>query len=232
MESASIPNHTNTLLLLSRTIQALEELADEDGFYVDWAVDGSLHMDDIARSYAILEAEDLPYVYYSLQAEREAQCGGFLTLYYGCERQGIDDVELAELGRSVKAKLHSKCLNVAWDGNPCSGMAISHSKASLRDLSSDSCMMVSLYLDVSSIGDHPEVYKRYYPNECLEENGDPADCVNIYLKLAEGESVRNAILRLLPEISTSDIRYYRRCFDDGAIIQPVEAIVEWDDSEL
>jgi hypothetical protein len=52
------------------------------------------------------------------------------------------------------------------------------------------------------------------------------------LTLNEDETVKEAVLRLLPEIDTSAIKYYKRCFDDGEIIQPIEELVEWNPSEL
>ncbi len=232
MESASLKNRLKTFLLLEKTIHALNDLADESDFFVEWAVDGSLDMDDMARSSAILGAEDMPYIYYSLNSEREAHDTGSLTLYYGCERPDSDNSELTELGNIIKMKFVGECLNVSWDGSPYNGMAVSHSKASLRDLHEDACIMVCLYLHNSTVDKHPAVYERHFPNECLEENGDPVDCVSIYLKLIEAETVKEAILRLLPEIDTSAIKYYKRCFDDGETIQPIEEFAEWHPSEL
>lgn len=232
MESASLKNRLKTFLLLAKTIHALNDLADESDFFVEWAVDGSLDMDDMARSFAILGAEDMPYIYYSLYSEREAHDTGSLTLYYGCERPDSDDSELTELGNPIKIGFAGECLNVSWDGSPYSGIEVSHSKTSLRNLHEDACMMVCLYLHNSTVDKYPAVYERHCPNECLEENGDPIGCVNIYLTLNEDETVKEAALRLLPEIDSSAIKYYKRCFDDGEIIQPIEELMEWNPSEL
>ena len=232
MESASLPNCINASFLLAKTIHILEELAEEEDFYVDWAIDGSLDMDDTARSEVIISAEDMPYVYYSLYSEREAQLGGSLILFYGCDSVDIDESELVEIGKTIRIKFACACLNVSWDGSPYSGIEISHSKASLRELDADASMMASIYLNESTANKYPEVYQRHYPNECLDDNGDPPDCVNIYLILNEAESVKSAVSRLLPEIDASDIVYYCRCFDNGETIQPLEQISKWQDSEL
>lgn len=230
MDSAGIANSLPVVFLLAKVIQVIEVLALEEDMATTWAPDGSLVMDDFARSTAIMASDGAPYVYYSLSSEKEAQQGGCLMLHFGCDSVDIDDQGLIELGNSIKKALKNEQLKVRWDLDPYEGMEISHSKASLSGLCDDAEMKLNLYLPKEATANHPEVFEQYCPNECLEENGDPEDCVNIWLTIAEGETVIATVQRLLPSLDSSDIRYYQRCFDDGEILQPIEQLVEWSDT--
>ena len=229
MESAFIKNNLQVACLLADVIATFKELEEEHGYYCDWAAEATLFSDDTARSYAILGAEERVYVYYSLEAEVSALKDKGLTIYYGWETvDASDDDAIDQVKRNIVLAFAGKGLNAICGDSQLEGIRIGHSKSSKRRISPEHKILASVYLEESCIAKYSDVFERYYPNECNEDNGDPADCVNIYLELVEGETVVDAVSRLLPEVQSSDIRHSQRCVDDGVDLTPIEQYADWD----
>ena len=212
---------------LHRLRDAFNELEEENGFYVD---PGAWCCRTCATSDAWKEGPNQPYVFWHEQNEdslhsypKEA-----MPLYYGVARSDASDSDRIDTARKIIKTLEKHGFKSDWEDGDIEKCIFVHLDAykpstGNEDEFDDDLLNVNLYLPKN------EETNEYCMNESNEDFGEPKDTYSFCQRIADGESLKDAALKVPPEIRKY-ITHYQRGFNDArdSVMYPVESILEID----
>ena len=203
---------------INRLEYAFRELERKHGFYID---PGTWCCRTCAGNDAWEEGPGQPFVFWHEQNEEglHKYPNQPMPLYYGIAKEDAKEDEIVEVAKKILSVLEQHELPCQWD-NPDIGKAIfvrldQHmpiKRASDDDGQDDDHLEVALYLPKN------EDTEDFCWNESWEELGGPADSYYFYQTINDGESLKDAFLRINPKIRKY-ITHYQRCatIDDCTI---------------
>lgn len=188
------------------------------------------------------EADGKPYTFYTGQSEQVShESSESLFLVYSVENEEGKEDDLREAAGLIVKELKEAGLQVAWNGEVSASLEVLIKNIEITpetDSDDGESVLTSIYVHKDCLLKYPTLFgdagKGIATNSCDDEElEETKDLVEFFLSNKAGESVVDAVQREVPELETSDIRYYQRCFYDleGDIL-PVEGLIEWDEELL
>ena len=211
---------------INRLEGGFKELEQEHGFYID---PGTWCCRTCAVHYAWEVGAGKPFVFWHEQDENALHeyPDQPMPLYYGIARKNVNDREIVEVAKKIISVLQKHELPCQWDNQDIS-KAIFVSldkhmpiKRDEDDDQEDDHLEVALYLPQN------EETEDYCWNESLEEDGEPADSYHFYQEINDRESLKDALLKVEPQIRKY-ITHYQRCATIDDCIIPSEPIFSID----
>ena len=204
--------------------KAFEDLEENYGFYVD---PGVWCCRTCASADAWKEGAGKSFVFWHEQNEDglHESPGFVMPLYFGVAKEDSNDEEIVNAARTIIAVLSEHNFPCDWkDGDLASAIMV-HLDTHEPELDNEEPDHQSVILYVPKNEDT----KDFCENESDEDFGEPKDRYNFYLEINDGESLKDAILRLDKKVRRH-ISHYQRVIDMGGDVYPVEPIFEIDEA--
>ncbi len=212
-------------LLASVNLQYLREacaqLEEDEDFFVDT---GSWCCRTCATANAKEEGVGQSFVFWHEQNEDGLhEYPSFeMPLCYGVAKKNASDQEIADTAKTIISVLEEFDFKCDWKDGDIDSPIIVHLDAHKPDLEDeDECDYQKVVLYLPENKDTEE----FCMNESVEEVGEPPDTYNFEHRIKDGESLKDAVLRLDQKV-WKHITHYQRYVDMGGIGNPVEPIYE------
>ena len=211
-----------------RLKEAFRELEQEHGFYVD---PGIWCCRTCARDEAWEEGPGKPFVFWHEQNEGALhECPDQpMPLYYGIAKEDAKEEEIVEVAKGIISVLEQYDLPCQWNNQDIDEAIFVRldkhlpiKRASDDDDQQDDHLEVALYLPKN------EETKDYCWNESFEEHGEPADRFYFYQAIDDGESLKDALMKIKSQIRKF-ITHYQRCATSDDCTFTSEPIFSIDD---
>ena len=204
---------------------AFKELEENYGFYTD---SGDWCCRTCAGAFAWQEGAGKPFVFWDEQNEDNAHDiqNERMALYYGIAQANTADIDTSEVANTIIRVLLESNLVCDWDGDIGSCLYV-HLNGS-KPINTKDDEFENDYMDVTLFVPMNETTEEYCWNESVEEDGEPAGTYYFCQKIEDGESLKDALLKVSPGVRDY-IMYYQRNFNDSEsmvsfAIEPVSEI--------
>ena len=188
------------------------------------------------------EADGKPYTFYTGKSEEIShETSEFLYLVFSVENEEGKDGELLEAAKLIVKELQNAGLQVEWNGDISSSLKVlirSIEMTPETDSSDGESVLTSIYVHKDCLLKYPILFneegKGISANTCEDNDIDETkELVEFFLSNKPGESVVEVLKREVPELESSDVRYYQRCmYSHEGDILPVEGLIKWDEDLL
>jgi len=213
---------------LSRLREALRDLENNYDFFVD---DGSWCCTTCANSNAWSEGEGKPFVFWHEQNEDRlhADKSFEMPIHYGIASNMASLEKIDEVAKTIISVLEEHDIPTVWNGDleKCITVELDEHKPYLGgsdDPYEDDDDFD--YMDVELFIPFNKDTKFYCSNKC-EEEYEPEESYSFNQRIDDGESLKDAIIRL-PKKVIKHITHYQRNFNTGGCSFAVEPILEID----
>ena len=208
---------------LHRLRDAFKELESDHNFYVD---PGIWCCRTCAASDAWTQGPNQTYVFWHEQNEDALHQfpNQAMPLYYGVAKEGVSDQEVVDAARRIIQVLDKYDLKSIWSDGDISSCILVQLDAHKPNLEGEDEFEKD-YLDVNLFLPQNEQTEEYCWNESDEDCGEPVGTYSFCQKIEDGESLKDAVLRVPPEIRKW-ITHYQRNFNEGesSTAFPVECV--------
>ena len=205
---------------------ALRELEREHGFYVD---PGIWCCRTCAVADAWEEGANKSYVFWHEQNEDSLHRNPTkpMPLYYGIAREDASTEEISIAAKTIRKVLEKHDLHTEWedeDIEKCIWVHLDVYKPNTdsKDEDENDYLDVDLYLPMN------EETEEFCWNDC-EDCGGPEDAYFFSTRIDDGESLKDAILKVEPQI-IKHITHYKRCLSSEGCSHPQEDIISIHDT--
>lgn len=207
--------------------EAFIVLNNEHDFFIDC---GSCSTISDGSAYAFDEAPDQPFVFWHEQCEEQLHLNPDepMPIYFGVAKEDPNDQEILDVGTKILTFLGEKGFPCDWkDRDVTSAIMVhmnSHKPQKIEEDDEEDQQEVRLYVPEN------DDTKEFCWNENDTGEG-PEDGYYFYHKINDGESLRDAILRLNQTV-WKHITHYQRCIciaEEGST-EDIEPIFEINES--
>ena len=203
-----------------------KELERRYGFYVDG---GEWCCRTCARASAWQEGAGKPFVFWDEQDEDNAHelPNERMPLCYGIADTQATDADISGTARTIISVLLEHNLDCDWDEEGASPYLYVHLSGN-KPKNNNEDEFDNDHMDVTLFVPRNEITDEYCWNESVEEDGEPEGTHYFSQKIEDGESLKDAVLRVDPEVRKY-IEYYQRNFNDSEsmssfAVEPVSEI--------
>ncbi len=202
--------------------EAFRDLEKNHGFYVDT---GAWCCRTCAGADAWEEGVGKPFVFWHEQGEEglhEAP-GLEMALYFGVAKVDASDHEIIDAARKIIAVLGEHDFKSDWKDGDLETAIMVHLDTHEPDVDDEApdYQNVCLYVPEN------EDTKEFCENESEEDFGEPKDTYNFHQEIMDGESLKDAVLRIDQKVRRH-ITHYQRFIDMGECGYPLEPLFEID----
>jgi hypothetical protein len=205
--------------------EAFSDLRDNHDFHVDA---GAWCCKTCAGSDAWSEGADKPFVFWHEQNEDQLHEDPTLVmpLCFGLAKKGASDEEVSKAARKIIAVLSEHDFRCDWEDEDIKDNIMVHLDTQEPVVDDDEDHEENDYMDVALYIPENKDTKGYCMNPSEEEE-EPEDSFMFYQRMNDGESLKDAVLRL-PLKVRRHITHYQRMINTGCCGSAVEPIFEID----
>ena len=205
---------------LHRLRAAFADLESNHDFYTD---DGTWCCRTCAGADAWEEGAGQPFVFWHEQNEDGLhEYASFeMPLCFGVAKKDSSDQEIIDAAKKIISVLAEHDLPCDWKNEDIDSPIMVHldKHQPCKDEGAEDSQSVCLYLPEN------EDTKDFCMNESSEEFGEPKDTCNFFEEIKDGESLKDAVLRLDQKV-WKHITHYQRFINIGEDADAVEPLFE------
>ena len=202
-------------------------MEQKHGFYVDR---GIWCCTTCASANAWSKGKGQPFVFWHEQSEDSAHENpkNAMPLHYGIASKETPYEEVREIAQKIIETLTASELPCTWDEDleKCIFVSLdahSHTIADEGTTDETDCLQLALFMPLNKDTED------WCENESFEEHGEPAGTYHFYQEIEDGESMKDALLRVDKQVRKHITHYQRFSFIDGCL-EAVEPVFTIDDS--